>query len=401
MNPEGKLSERKSAAAPMEKVNHFAFVDALRGVAALYVMALHIALIPAFKPAIPEALHNIILSGGSGVTLFFVISAFTLSYSMRERGGEPRPILAFYLRRIFRIVPLFYAWVLIAILINIHFLHLARPPLRLIALNVMFLFNFSPGTHNGIVWGSWTLGVEMMFYLIFPFIFLWCDGIRKAAAFVGLALLGSLGFYRYLLSTNLPAATRESYFYTAFANHLPVFGLGVLTFLVFERYIWRKTHSKVVGSITLASSTALWFLASKPPMTAWRWYLLAVAYAVLACGLGMMPVKAVVNRLTLFYGRISYSLYLNHLMVVFALSPVYKWIYGLPLGTWSAFFSCFALTLGIVTPLSWLTYQWIERPGNRAGRWLIKKYLARREAGTGTLVSGTDGFLSGWRSAQE
>ena len=36
---------------------------------------------------------------------------------------------------------------------------------------MFFIYNFRPGMQEGLVWASWTLGVEMVFYLIFPWIF--------------------------------------------------------------------------------------------------------------------------------------------------------------------------------------------------------------------------------------
>jgi len=37
--------------------------------------------------------------------------------------------------------------------------------------SVLFVFNFFPGSEQGIVWASWTIGVEMVFYTVFPLLF--------------------------------------------------------------------------------------------------------------------------------------------------------------------------------------------------------------------------------------
>lgn len=374
---------RSTTPAPGAGVNHFLFVDALRGIAALYVVVFHMALVPPFRPVLPPGLADEILVGGTGVTLFFVISAFTLSYSMRERAGEPHAILCFYVRRIFRIAPLFYAWLLLSICRDALLFHAGAPSLRLLGLNLFFAFNFFPPHHQGIVWASWTLGVEMMFYLIFPLIFLSMNSIPKACAFVGVAVLAAFGFHQFLLTTPLSGQVREQYFSMAFPYQIPVFALGLLTFLLFERFIWRKPKSKIVGVILLTLSALLWLsltLKQSPfgrLLMLWRWYPYGLAYVLLACGLAIFPVKALVNRLTVFYGKVSYSLYLNHPTVVFLLSPVYRRIYWLPLGALPAFLLCYAVTLVVLTPISYMSYQLIERPGNRAGRWLIKKYLTQ------------------------
>jgi peptidoglycan/LPS O-acetylase OafA/YrhL len=55
------------------------FIDALRGLAALYVLLFHFVMIPQPKLYVPPAIRPLVLNGWSGVTLFFVISAFTLA----------------------------------------------------------------------------------------------------------------------------------------------------------------------------------------------------------------------------------------------------------------------------------------------------------------------------------
>ena len=59
-------------------LDRFAHIDTLRGLAALYVFLYHLALIPEPDLGIPYWAKRIVLSGGTGVTLFFVVSAFTL-----------------------------------------------------------------------------------------------------------------------------------------------------------------------------------------------------------------------------------------------------------------------------------------------------------------------------------
>jgi peptidoglycan/LPS O-acetylase OafA/YrhL len=69
-----------------EKLNRFAYIDALRGLAALYVFFYHLALLPNPDLNVPYWAKRFVLSGGTGVTLFFVVSAFTMCYSIRARS---------------------------------------------------------------------------------------------------------------------------------------------------------------------------------------------------------------------------------------------------------------------------------------------------------------------------
>src|SRR4030043_652004 len=88
-------------------------IDALRGMAALYILLYHLALIPQPNLSVPRWASSFVLTGGTGVTIFFVVSAFCLCLSMRFRKQEPRLTVRFYLCRISRVSPLFYVWLCI------------------------------------------------------------------------------------------------------------------------------------------------------------------------------------------------------------------------------------------------------------------------------------------------
>lgn len=75
-----------------------------------------------------------------------------------------------------------------------------------------------------------------------------------------------------------------------------------------------------------------------------------------------------VNPLTSYLGKISYSLYLNHPTLVYILIPVYLAIYKLGLGSIVAFFICAILTTCILIPISSLTFRFIEAPGMAWGK---------------------------------
>ena len=83
------------------------FIDVLRGFAALFVICFHTTLIPHPNLPYPVVIHNVIDLGWSGVTLFFIISAFTMCLTLDNRTTESNWILKFYFRRAGRILPLY------------------------------------------------------------------------------------------------------------------------------------------------------------------------------------------------------------------------------------------------------------------------------------------------------
>jgi peptidoglycan/LPS O-acetylase OafA/YrhL len=146
------------------------FLDSLRLFAIIYIAISHLALIPQPNLALPEWIVTFIINEGeAGVNLFFILSAFSLSYSMDARAGEAMLTSKFYIRRFFRIVPLFYFmmlvyWIRDAVAFSI--IH----PVSEVLINASLLFNLVPACITGFVWASWTISVMALLYLLFPLI---------------------------------------------------------------------------------------------------------------------------------------------------------------------------------------------------------------------------------------
>ena len=64
------------------EVPRLGFLDSLRGFAAVYVLSMHLAFVPTPATPLPDIIRIPVLFGGTGVTLFFVMSAFSLCFTM-------------------------------------------------------------------------------------------------------------------------------------------------------------------------------------------------------------------------------------------------------------------------------------------------------------------------------
>ena len=85
------------------------FVDVLRGLAILGVVWLHFTSSSLVQSMLPAALSHVVELGGHGVQLFFMASAFTLFRSYHHRSAlEASPVRNFFIRRYFRIAPMYY-----------------------------------------------------------------------------------------------------------------------------------------------------------------------------------------------------------------------------------------------------------------------------------------------------
>ena len=357
------------------KPERLAFIDSLRGLAALYVLAFHILFVPSFKPHVPSWARAVLLNGGSGVTLFFVVSAFTLCYTGRARRGEPRPVLRFYLRRFFRIAPLYYLWLFFMAVQMWGLLGLWHR-LRALALLLTFGYNFVPKWQVGMVWASWTLGVEMVFYFAFPLAFRFINTVGRSLLFLALSLAVAAIYTAAIEGLPATGFDKRTFVHFSFLHQLPMFAVGMVVFFLYEWFVEEGRLSRRHSTALLCGSAGLGALLvlADPYFPILKFYGMAFVYGGLLLGLAARPVSAVVNPISVFYGDISYSLYLNHPLLVWSLSPFYQMIYSLEAMPFTLLFiACVAGTLAPLTAFSYLTYRFVDRPATRLGSTLARR----------------------------
>ncbi len=165
-----------------------------------------------------------------GVQLFFVISAFSLTYvwSLSSPADSHR-VANFFIRRSFRIWPLWWIMVLVGA-------YKLSASFQTILLNLTFLFGFRfyAGSYELVV-GAWSLFVEECFYLLFPFaIAPYIKNFRQALIGTGVFLALSYFWEFYVAaSLNLPS---DSVFVFRFPlNQFFCFFVGIAIFFLLEK----------------------------------------------------------------------------------------------------------------------------------------------------------------------
>jgi len=350
------------------------FIDALRGIAVLGVIFTHAIQHTwqygkLIKTPFEQLLYNFFLSGMYGVQLFFIVSAFTMLNSHESRVGETKPALKFFLRRFFRIAPMFYLGIAMYIPV---FSLAGYPPLDWWAypLTALFAHGFSYEHINTVVAGGWSIGVEFTFYAIFPLLALMVKTLAQAVTMLILSLglcLGAAAFSGWMKWE----LVEYGFAYFWFPNQLFVFAVGFVVFFAmkvlpggrFERIAPIGLAVTSLGLIALACWKSSTILSHVP---------LVLLMGVWVPCIALLQPRALVNAFFIAVGKLSFSIYIFHFAVIIFLGKVLQKA-SLEIGNWFYFGLLCGLTLMISMALSTLSLKYIEKPCQGWGRRLIQK----------------------------
>jgi peptidoglycan/LPS O-acetylase OafA/YrhL len=375
-------------------------LQALRFFAAFSVFMVHMVNFGTGLEAAKPVGDIIFAYGPLGVQLFYVLSAFAMMYSTRAYAGTPNWLLQFYSKRFFRIAPLFYVMCAVTTAYVVYRDGAYTMTPTEIALNVLFVNNLVPQFAASLVFAGWSVSVEMMFYVIFPLIFLYVRSIRVAAILLAVAIVGEQLARPTLEHFRLPLSTYPNF---SWEVNLPYFLFGIIAFLIYDRLRTTRlaapdaSFGVVLGyhATFLAIAAAIvtpalvydgWLRAhDRLDMPAWGAF-----FTVLVAWVALRPIPGFGWKPLQFLGERSYSLYLVHALILAALSPWLRSLYGAlkpSLGLWAMV----PISLGtyvLVIAVSVLTYAFIERPGMNLAR-AISQRLRRGRSASAVAVTPT------------
>lgn len=367
-----------SATIPQERL--LPGIHGLRGIAALAVVLFH--LVHLANLPVPPAFSFIAGDFGKGVHLFFVLSAFSLMHSTEHTLHRPTWMTEYFIKRFFRIAPLFYC-ILAGMVLwpSIKAQYLAVSPQALM-LNLTFTFGFAPW--SGIVWAGWTVGVEMLFYAILPVLLLTVRSGKGTLALLVASMLVSHAS-RSVLEVHY-AHTAALYGYNwAYFSFLPnvcFFALGMYAFRIARDANWHTPAMR--RGVSLFATVLLLALLFAGRYNGWRPDILlwGFGFAALTVWQSTWPSRWCANRLFEHVGERSYSVYLLHPVVIVLLKSPLQSVYQMltPSMGHHAYFVCAGLALLPLLLLSEATYRLIEIPAIRYGQRLNARIRTRQDA---------------------
>jgi peptidoglycan/LPS O-acetylase OafA/YrhL len=318
----------------------------------------------------------ILFKGLTAVSFFFVLSGFLITYLLlrEQQSTNTISIKSFYLRRVFRIWPLYFIIVAAGILFYwkiVPALHLqfenAYPHGLAIALYVFFLANLMNSLYHvgGMLHITWSIAVEEQFYLF------WAPMVKKFSNkilfLITMVTLASLALHA-LNTLHVFHCSKEMHaFIGTLQFHYMGFGAG-FAWLLFSRKQWLLKlpffSNKLLQSICLISLVSYFFFYMKtvmgdlvspiPLAMLFGWLIINVSS-------NSNSIISLENKPLNYLGKISYGIYMYHMPVVYATSFLFKKY--LFLTTTPVYFPLFFLTVFIFTiSIASFSYFYIEQP---------------------------------------
>lgn len=266
-----------------EQQDRIEVLDFLRGVASLAVAVLHLT-----NVLRPDGITRAVTSyGWLGVEVFFVISGFIIPYSLYKGGYELRRFPVFVLKRVARLDPPYIATIVIILLLGVVSWYVpgmsngvfqvtfAQVMLHLGYLNAFFHYEWLADVF-------WTLAIEFQYYVLIGLTYPLVVSRTPAVRYGTMAALGAMAFV---------VTGGEFVFYYIF-----LFLAGITVF---------QYRAGLIGKGECAA-----LLAVILPLCYVRTeFAVAAAGAFAALSILFLRWR---NRLFVFLGSISYSLYLMH-----------------------------------------------------------------------------------------
>ncbi len=338
-------------------------LDHLRFLAAALVIVYHYCMRNGGDIHTTQPLLALVAEGHTGVGLFMVMSGFIFAVIAY---GHQILYRGFLYNRLLRIYPLYLFGLLFSVYLGRE--SFAFPDVMGALLPFLNLRN--PPSINAFD-QLWTVAVEFQFYLIFPFLWAFFQryGARYLAGLIALLILSRA------LAYGVYGSVQDLAYWTIYGR-LDQFLIGMLLGVAWHRYpkclanpLWLLAACGLVLAAVdgfkhlggfygagYPSHSAIWIVVPTGEALVWGFLALAYVHARLR-----LPVR--LDRALAWLGKISFSLYVMHNLVVFFFT---RQLGVLPLRAGHPVFNVVATGLLVVVPatilLSALTYYLIERP---------------------------------------
>lgn len=316
-------------------------LDGLRGIAILLVLLRH-AVYPIFAkedsllPIFGWDMKTFFANGWIGVDLFFVLSGFLISNHILRRWHKEfrwSDVRSYVYKRALRIFPAYYVFMLLVAFGAFPFYETYLPATpTVVAYHLLYLQDYLP---SSIVVSFWSLGVEEKFYIVVPFLLVPLMRTKEPKRALGwlAALISIPVMLRFSTFLKTPGLDTYPEFFRIIRSpfHLSLDSLLIGTCCGFLFY--HREHFTGLSESTAWTKKAFWagvgmiaLLAIPSEILGTIELIDVTVFTFLGIGFGLILLALVFNQtlysgffgnsFLFFFSKISYSLYLVHLIFV-------------------------------------------------------------------------------------
>lgn len=340
----------------MDRPYYVPAIDGLRLFAFIFVFFAHFN-----NYIVSPFLHYI---GWSGVEFFFLISGFLLTKLLVTEYKQSKNIhlYKYLMRRILRIWPLYFIYLLSTILISVLFIN-HSVSLNRVAGNIFFYDNILTAikgfNYNFSSYHLWSISLEEQYYLLLPFLIPWL--IKQNARFIKrfVAIIALL-----LILTRVLLSLLNSNYFVYYMS--PVSGDSFLAGIILGLGIFDNWLQKTNSYVAFVTGCLFLLLLYNMPQRGGHGFQNVLLYTIPALSFVFFFIAAVYsdkkiltwlfcNKVVKYLGKISFGLYIFHIIAIFITRHLFT-TQNLPMEGLGFIFS-----LLITILLAILSYEFVEK----------------------------------------
>lgn len=304
---------------------YFPNLNGIRAIAAIAVVIHHIEQFLQIMGKTYKYNHHIIeIMGKLGVTLFFVLSGFLISYLLfaEEKKEGTIFIKDFYIRRILRIWPLYYLIIFLSFFILPHIEWFSLPqfwePIQqnlglFLPMFLLFLPNLALAKETVLPYGSqsWSVGVEEQFYLIWPV-------LMKFVKNKLLVILGSIIAYFIVLYVMEKASHLIPSYIIGFFSTFQIYSMAIGGLFAYLAFYGKSELQNLFLNLWIFFIAIILFLGLIIYFHDTHKLVYSILFGIiiynLACNKNLKTVLE--NNVLNYLGKISYGIYMYHCIAI-------------------------------------------------------------------------------------
>ncbi|MEO6252908.1 MAG: acyltransferase [Ferruginibacter sp.] len=349
----------------------FPGLNGLRALAALSVVVFHLTrdfaafnLSPYIFGTLPDGSPKGFAMAGYGVTIFFSLSGFLITYLLlAEKQKQEINIKNFYFRRILRIWPLYYLY-LVAVLIVIFYFGFRFNGSVLLAY-IFFAANFPFILENiphiaettlPFLRHYWSLGVEEQYYLFWPWV---VKKVKNRLTLFVISFILVFNILKFAFHFLLPQSIIAACFNVIRFDCMLIGSLGAIFYFTKQPLFLKICSSKI-------SQLFAWLIVLLLLLNVFHVASIIdheiVSLVTVILIIGQITVKNRLinldNRVCDFLGKISYGMYVIHPLIIFFAAKLLKETDLPPLLKYSLVYT---FVTGATILISWISYEYFEK----------------------------------------